>query len=222
MVLATTRLTTRRLSRTSAESARDIAPRAHYASGMTKNARSIAAALLALAAMAGTPRAIAAPPESGTISIETTADGVPGAVQAVFAGAVSEAFGTRGFTMIEEAGHAALVAELRLSREQVGTAPAAVPVEDSVVTPGDSSNRVGAGISIALPTAKRRLVPLERTRLELRLHRRDETAILWQGTAMTVRAAGTRTGRDDAVAADLTEALLRTYPAQPDGIVTVP
>jgi hypothetical protein len=45
---------------------------------------------------------------------------------------------------------------------------------------------------------------------------------VWDGTAVTVRAAGTRTGADAPVAAALSEAVLRSYPAQPEDVVGVP
>jgi hypothetical protein len=75
---------------------------------------------------------------------------------------------------------------------------------------------------IPLSTGKPRLVPLVRTRLELRLHKRGEDGVIWDGAATAVRAAGTPKGADEAVAADLVAALLRTYPAEPEGEVGVP
>ena len=46
--------------------------------------------------------------------------------------------------------------------------------------------------------------------------------MVWHGAAVTVRAAGTRTGLDAVVASDLNEAILRGYPVEPQGIVGVP
>ena len=40
--------------------------------------------------------------------------------------------------------------------------------------------------------------------------------------ALTVRAAGTRKGADEIVAADLSEAVLRSYPTKMGGVTGVP
>jgi hypothetical protein len=180
------------------------------------------AAGAALASCWGVPLA-AAPPTSGTISIETEAgdDALSPSLPA-FANALGEAFETRGFTVLEQPGHAAYVVEMRLTRADVGTGTARVPRESSSVIPGGAPNAVGVGVSIPLATGKSTLVPLQRTQLEVRIHRRDDPSILWHGAAITVRAAGTRKGQDATVAADLSQALLRAYPAQPEDIVGVP
>jgi hypothetical protein len=174
-------------------------------------------------AVASAPWAAAQIPSSGTISVEQAADATGAeAPPPLFVNALGEVLATKGFTTLEQPGHAALVADLRLTREQVGSAAADVPVERAVAGPGGVSGAVGGGISVTLPTAKKSLAPLVRTRMELRIRKRGEDAILWQGSAITVRPAGTATGRDEAVAADLSEAVLRSFPAQPGGVVTVP
>ena len=190
---------------------------------MKKKAGSIAAAALALAvAPAGSLRA-AAPLSSGTISIEAkVAEGKLGPAIASFVDAVGQALAARGFTMLEEPGHASLVADLSLTRVQVGTGAAHVPVAGMAIGPGGPFGSVGAGMNVTLPTAKTRIVPLQQTRLEIRIRKRGEEKVMWQGSAITVRAAGTRKGQDEVVASDLTEAILRSYPAQPEDIISVP
>jgi hypothetical protein len=190
---------------------------------MTKNHASIAAAALALALAWGAPLPAAPPAAPGTISIEATgADAELRASVPAFVNAMDEALTAKGFTILQEPGHAAYVAELSLSRAEVGTGTAKVPVSGSVITPGDSSSRVGAGITVPLPTGKSRLVPLQRTRLELRIRKRGEESTMWQGAAITVRGAGTKKGQDEAVASDLTQAILRAYPAEPEDVIGVP
>ena len=88
--------------------------------------------------------------------------------------------------------------------------------------PGGAGGSVGAGVIIPLPTGKSRLVPLQRVQLELRIRRRGEESIIWHGAAVTVRAAGTKKGADEVVAADLSNTLLRSYPVQPEDVVGVP
>jgi hypothetical protein len=185
---------------------------------MGRNTGLIAASALALALGWGGPSSAAAPPTSGTISIETE----PGTSRPAFLNAIGQAFEDKGFTVLKQPGHAAFVAEIDIGQVEVGTGSARVPTTGSTVTPGDSPGSVGVGVRIPLPTGKSSLVPLERTRLEIRIHKRGEQADLWQGAAVTVRAAGTRKGQDAAVASDLAQAILRNYPAQPEGVIGVP
>jgi len=179
--------------------------------------------LLAAAFASAWCGAWAALPTGGTISIEPrNADGEYDPATSTFVNAAGEALAARGFTILEDPGHSAYVAELILSRAEVGTGTAKAATGKALAGPGGAGGSVGVGVVIPLSTGKSRLVPLVRTRLELRLHKRGEADAVWDGTATTVRAAGTAKGADAAVAADLVAALLRTYPAEPEGIVGVP
>ena len=188
---------------------------------MTKAGWMMAAAL-ALAPTLGAPLQ-AAPPAGGTISIE--AKGVDAELAPslpAFVTAISDALYARGFTMLDQPGHAAYVAEVDLSRVEVGTGSAHVSTSGSSVEPGGVGSSVGVGVRIPLPTGKSTLVPLQRTRMEIHIVKRGEQAPVWHGAAITVRSAGTKKGQDDVVAAALAEALLRAYPAQPEDVVGVP
>jgi hypothetical protein len=114
------------------------------------------------------------------------------------------------------------VAELTLSRVDVGTGTAKVPTGKSAVMPGGASGSVGAGVIFPLSTGQSTLVPLQRTRLEMRIRKRGEDNVVWHGAAVTIRAAGTRKGADELVASDLSQAVLRSYPAEPEDVVGVP
>ncbi|WP_420137114.1 hypothetical protein [Sphingomonas sp.] len=154
----------------------------------------------------------APPPESGTISLAPrTTDGDYDPALASFVEAATEALGARGFTILD-ADHAAYSGELILSREEVGTGTAKVASNRASVDRGGAFGSVGAGVTIPLSTGKSSIVPLQRTRLELRIRKRGDPAVVWDGAAVTVRAAGTRKGADEAVATDLSNALLRSYP----------
>ncbi|MEN2788729.1 hypothetical protein ABC974_03755 [Sphingomonas oligophenolica] len=135
--------------------------------------------------------------------------------------AAGEALGAKGFTILGGSGHAAYVAELTLTRVDVGTGSAKAAVGSSSVAPSTSGS-VGGGVTIPLSTGKSRLVPLQRIRLEMRIRRRGEEGAVWDGVAVTVRGAGTRKGADDMVASDLSQAVLRNYPANIEGVVSVP
>jgi hypothetical protein len=114
------------------------------------------------------------------------------------------------------------VGELILSREQIGTEAAKVPAGSATAGPGGAGGTVGVGARIPLSSGATVQVPLLRTRLELRIRKRGGDGIVWDGAAVTVRAARTKKGANDVVAADLSEALLQGYPAVPDGVVGVP
>lgn len=176
-----------------------------------------------LAAIPTNAAMAAMPPDGGSISIEPAPPGGDAApVSRSFVEAVSEALAAKGFTILEDSGHAAYVADLILSRVEVGTGLAKVAAGRGEATPGGAYGSVGAGVTIPLPTGNSEIVPLQRIRLELRVHKRGDAAVIWDGAAVTVRAAGTRKGTDEAVAADLSGAILRGYPVEPEGIVGVP
>lgn len=186
-----------------------------YEVRMTKGWIPIATIALALAPIGGAASGAGPPPNGGTISIEpSTTDGDYDAALHVFVDATAAALAARGFTVIDEPGHAAFVVELRLTRDAVGTGFARAP--------GQKAEVFGTGVVVPLSNGKSDLVPLWRTRLEMRLRRRGEAGIVWDGAAVTVRAADTRTGADATVAADLGQALLQSYPAEPKGVIGVP
>ena len=167
-------------------------------------------------ALIGKVLAATPPPSGGTVSIQPrTADGDYDASLRTFADATAEALASRGFTILDDPGHAAWEVDLTLSRVEVGTGLAKVPVDRASVSPA-------GGITVPLSTGQSKLVPLVRTRLELRVHRRGEAGTVWDGAAVTVREAGSRKGDDHAVATDLSRALLRSYPAEPEAVVGVP
>ena len=189
---------------------------------MKKAAVLILATAMALLPIGGSALS-AAPPAGGTISIEPkTANGDYDSSMPAFVNAASEALATKGFTILEDPGHAAYVAELTLSRAEVGTGTAKASAGHSDAEPGGPGASVGVGVVIPLPTGKSRLVSLQRVRLELRIRKRGESGVVWDGAAVTVRAAETKKGADEVVASDLSQALLRSYPAQPEDVVGVP
>jgi hypothetical protein len=155
----------------------------------------------------------------GTISVEPRpVDPHLRAAVATFVDEVDRALAEKGFTTIERAGHARFVAELSLTRTEVGTTTAKVPVAGSEIVSGGSSSQVGGGVTVMLPTAKVRTVPLQQTRLEVRIKKRGEDIVIWHGAALTVRAAG----QDKAISADLTRTIFRTYPEQAEGVASIP
>jgi hypothetical protein len=97
-----------------------------------------------------------------------------------------------------------------------------VPAGRATAGGGGPGPSVGAGVVIPFSTGASALVPLVRTRLELRIRKRGADGVVWDGAAVTVRAAGTKKGADEPVAVDLSEALLRGYPTEPEGVIGVP
>jgi hypothetical protein len=168
------------------------------------------------ASAAPAPASASAAAEGGTISIEIpSTDGSSGTPPPASLDAVSKALTDRGFTVFEDSGHAASVVELVVSRSDVGTSMARVRGEGS-------PSMAGAGLAVPLGTGDSQQVPLRRTRLEMRFHRRGNPAIVWDGAAVTVREAGSAKGSDATVAADLSRALLSAYPVQPNEVLGVP
>lgn len=190
---------------------------------MTKRIIPIIAAMMALVPICGGALSAATPPDGGTISIEPkTGDGDYDSAMPAFVNAASDALAAKGFTILEDPGHSAYVVELILSRDAVGTGSAKVPVGRASGGGGGPGASVGAGVVIPFSTGASALVPLLRTRLEMRIRKRGADGVVWDGAAVTVRAAGTRKGAEALVASDLSAALLRSYPAEPEGVVGVP
>lgn len=157
-------------------------------------------------------------PSGGTISVSMREDasGQAGAADA-FVDAATLALSDKGFTLLDD-GHAALVMELVIRASEVGTGTGKVEKSNSDLMPGGVSGAVGSSLSLAVPSGKTRHVALERTELEMRLHRRGDAAVIWSGSAVTVRPADKRAS----AATALCNALLRAYPEQPDTVIGVP
>lgn len=183
--------------------------------------RLIVAAAACLAPLWGGAMAASAPTSGGTISVDfkTPADATGAAITS-FREAANDALATKGFTILDDPGHAAYVAELTLTRIEVGTSTAKVPRGKPSASMGGSS--VGAGVTLPLSAGETTLVPLQRIRLDMRISKRGEDGVVWTGAAVTVRAAGTKKGADAVVAADLSRALLNSYPVTFGDVVPVP
>lgn len=182
----------------------------------------VAAATSALVAIGAGSAATAGPPQGGTITVEQAAAGVPAVgVAPAYIDAVSGALSAKGFTILADPGHSAYVAELSIGSTDVGTGSAKLPRERETIVPG-ASGGVGGGIVIPLSGQRSRSVPLRRFTLELRIRKRGQEVIVWRGAAVTVRAAGTGQGADEAIAASLSNAILAGYPVEPQGVVGVP
>jgi hypothetical protein len=186
---------------------------------MYRYSRLIVAAAMAMSPLVGALLAAAVPPIGGTVSIEFAGDD-NSASRAAFAEALGEVLAAKGMTVLQDEGHAAYVVELKLMREEVGTGSAKVARGKVEFLPGALG--VGAGATLPLSAGETRLVPLQRVRIDMRIRKRGESEAVWTGAALTVRAAGTPKGSDAAVATDLSQALLRVYPAQPGDVIAIP
>ncbi len=134
---------------------------------------------------------------------------------ALFVDAASAALTAKGFTIFDDPAHAAYLAELTLSRAGVGTGLGKDPH-------GASVGVVGTGVVVPLSAGASSVVTLQRTRLEIRIRKRADGSVVWDGAAVTVRGVDTRKGTDQMVASDLSAALLHSYPAEPKEVVGVP
>jgi len=173
-----------------------------------------------LLAAAFTPVAAQAP-TGGTIEIGASAGVNPAdRLTAALADAVAEAFTRRGFLVLPDHGHAAVVAELAVDRADAGTGSARVSAAPPQAFGGGFG---GAGASVAVPFGRgTRSVPLQRIQLRLTLRKRGADAVIWQGAAATVRPIGAHRSDEASIARDLTAAILAPYPAQAAGIAGVP
>ena len=172
---------------------------------------------LALIASAMTGPLMAAPPETGTVSVEPQGNAHHTALAAACAEAVAQALAKQGLTVIDGTGHGRYLAEVHLSGADVGTTSVAVRPDKMSAMPGGIVG-VGGNVSVVLPTSKSKIVPLQQVRLEIRLKKRGESAVLWQARAVTVRAVE----NEAEIASDLVAAMFRTYPSQSEDVIGVP
>jgi hypothetical protein len=183
----------------------------------------IVAAAIGLAGISTALPAASPPPDGGTISIEKkVVEGDDSPATPMFVDAAGEALAEKGFTILQDPGHAAYVAELTLRRVEVGTGSAKVRAGSGTTMPGGAHGSVGAGVVIPLSTGKSTLVPLHRIELDMRIVKRGEDAVIWHGSAVTVRAAAPGKDADEAAVRDLSKALLRSYPVESEGAVSIP
>jgi hypothetical protein len=170
---------------------------------------------LALMLTSGPLLAAGPPPNGGTVFVTATnaRDGDDTPTQ-ISADAVSKALGAKGFTFLDEPGHAAYVADVIVRRTDVGTG------QERVHAGGASM--MGSGVSVPFSTGQSRFVPLERTEVEIRIRRRGETTAIWRGAAVTVRSEGSPDGAAENVALALSAAALRMYPRELADTVGVP
>lgn len=189
---------------------------------VASNRGGLVAAVLLACGGASASASPAVPPAGGTISVErSVVDDLPESATAGIIDAVGAALASKGFTLLGDRGHSAYVVELAVDRAEIGTGSAKVRGARGAVTPG-SPGGVGAGVTLPLPGARSRIVPLERVKLDLWIRKRGGAAVLWHGAAVTVRPGGGDHGRYDTIASDLGEAILRTYPSAPPGLLSVP
>ena len=180
--------------------------------------------LVMLLALAGgmsmsTMSLAAAPPVEGSMSVEArAADGGQDAASDIFRDAAASALSTKGFLLLDGAGHAAYRMELIIRVSEVGTGSARVASSSPDVMSGGVAGAVGSVLKVPVPSRKSRLVALERTQLDMILRKRGEEEVVWRGAAVTVRPAETQAK----VASDLCNALLRAYPSQSDEVIGVP
>ncbi|MDH7637959.1 hypothetical protein [Sphingomonas oryzagri] len=170
---------------------------------------------LALAGLVAAPSLAAAPPpHGGTTTLHPSVDGDYDPSLHIFADAARDALTSKGFTILEDPAHTAYVVDLTLSRADIGTGMGKGPRDPAEV--------VGTGVVVPLSTGNSAIVALRRTKIDVRIRNRADNSVVWSGSAVTVRSTGARNGTDEAVATDLTRALLQIYPTQPEDTIGVP
>jgi hypothetical protein len=171
----------------------------------------------ACAVIAATPALAAptSPPRGGTIAV-VAADGdqADAAMAAIAREAVMTALGDKGFTILDDRDHAAYIAEVVAERSNVGT---------SVTRKrGEAASVMGGGINIPLKANGAALVAMQRLAIEIRIHKRGDTASLWHGAAVTVRSVEPSPTVAERLAVQLSQTALNAYPTIVDTAISVP
>lgn len=169
------------------------------------------AALIAAAGSAGA----ATPPSGGTIAI-TSSDGADpdDALDRRAREATTARLGDRGFTILNDRDHAAYVAEVVTSQSDVGTSVTRARRDAPAV--------LGSGVNIPLATGKSSLVAMQRTTIEIRIRKRGDPAVLWHGSAVTVRPGEQSPAKVERLAMELSQAALSAYPVVTGTAISIP
>lgn len=176
----------------------------------------LAAIAMGLAPMAG----LAAPgPRGGTIAVSALPRPDPNPdpgdrLAASVTDRVTATLATKGFTLLPDPDHAAYLAEVSVERADIGTSTVSGAADRALVT--------GAGVNIPLSRGRAVLAPLQRITVQVRIRRRGEPAVLWQGAAMTVRSGAMRGRAADDLSSSLSQAALSAYPVQAAGTISIP
>ncbi|MEH3104685.1 MAG: hypothetical protein PGN12_12340 [Sphingomonas phyllosphaerae] len=171
----------------------------------------VGAAMAATAALA-TP---ASPPRGGTIAVVAAeGDEADSALAAIAREAVMTALGDKGFTILDDRDHAAYIADVVAGRSKIGTSVAR--------RRGAAPSVMGAGVNIPLAANGTTLVAMQRVVIEIRIHKRGDTASLWHGAAVTVRSGEASPAVAERLAVQLSQAALGAYPVIVGSAISVP
>jgi hypothetical protein len=170
---------------------------------------------IVLALMPAPARSASLPRSGGTIAVTSPPGSLSDDLWAqVSREAAASAFGTKGFTILNDPRHAAYIAEVTINRTEVGTW-----VEKGV------AGRVvgtGAGVNFSMAGGKSVLAPMQRIEMTIRVRGRGDQAVLWQGAAVTVRSIDSRSGGVDRLVLALSQAALSSYPTQTRVTISIP
>jgi len=155
----------------------------------------------------------------GTVTVEPLPDeaGSPEA-RLLFAEAVESALNDANFLALPADNRGRYVARMKLSRRAEGS------VAVNAAEPGADGNvgDWGAALRVTLPSGKRQMRSLIVTELEIEILRRDGMQAVWTGRALTVKPQGTPGDMPAALAKKLADAVMRVFPEQMEGPVSVP
>lgn len=171
----------------------------------------LCAPLLGVPAFAQAPALV-----PGTTSLDIVDAGHQHArLDALYAEAVSNALTDVHFLVLPGEGHGRYITRVTVSQEARGSVTARGPS-------GGGAQVVGGRLGVSLPTSNTQLSGLIITRLDLNIASRETGKTVWTGSASTAQVEGTRAGAPAAVAKKLAESLLKRFPQQIEGPISVP
>lgn len=172
--------------------------------------------LLALLLMQASP---IEPLRPGTVSLQPLAkEQGPAETRRIIEDEVQRALMDANFIALPAGGQGRYTARVTMTRVQRGTIT-------STAKPARASGGLGnwgGGLAVSMPTRKAQLRALILSELTIELVRRGETTPAWTGRATTAQAEGTEADTPANLARKLASVVLRQFPAQSDGAVSVP
>jgi hypothetical protein len=156
----------------------------------------------------------------GQIAVEAFTTGDPASPEfRTYAAAVERQLARIGWTLAPPGGQSEQVALVGIEQGRVQGAPRRSPVSVGVGGgTGGYGSGVGVGVGINLGGKPKRL---EATRLQVRIKRRSDGTVFWEGRAETQSRPDRPEGQPVAVADRLAEALFRDFPGESGRSITV-
>ena len=149
----------------------------------------------------------------GEVAVEPFAGAAAGPEFNVYAAAVARQLAALGWSLAPEVGASEQVALVGIEQGSLAEAPRRSPVSVGVGG-GTGGYGSGVGVGVGLNLGGKRSGEIIRTTLQVRIKRRSDGTVFWEGRASDAVRAGAEEAQPAAIADRLASALFRDFPGE--------